>query len=131
MRRDFALTCAQTIERSLAVTHAGVVQEDHVGRAALPLVAIGRGVHIGDDVRIGGEGGHAGQDSSKCKKSARDNATQFSSFRGARGASEPGIQRGGECIWIPGSRLSARPGMTGWTKIRPATMPRAEPYDTE
>jgi hypothetical protein len=53
MRRNLAVGRAQPLQRVVAGRHAGVVQQDHVRRAAvLALVVIGRRHHLGDNERI-------------------------------------------------------------------------------
>ena len=53
---DLGAGGAKAGDRALDVGHAGVVQQDHVGRAALvPLAAIRRRDHVGGDRGIRGE----------------------------------------------------------------------------
>jgi hypothetical protein len=46
MRRNLARRVAQPGERLIVVRHAGVVEEQHVRRAALTVAVIGRGAVI-------------------------------------------------------------------------------------
>src|ERR1700710_1855288 len=56
MRRDIGAGGAQPRQRALDVGHAGVVQQDHVGRAVLgPLAVIGGRDDVGNDRGIRSE----------------------------------------------------------------------------
>ncbi len=56
MRGDIGARRAQPRDRAFDVRHAGIVQDDHVGRAAVAALAIvRRRDHVGRDRRIGGE----------------------------------------------------------------------------
>ena len=57
--RHLGVRIAQPRQRRLIVGHAGVVQQDHIRlHAILALIEIGRRNDVGDDERVGLEGGH-------------------------------------------------------------------------